>query len=245
MLRSAASLVLAVYLLLAPFVLPDAPQPRAALAAPAWAGFTVNSSADSNTADSILTLREALLVANGSLVSGFTAQERAQLATCIFDGSGTITGGCGAGIADEIRFAADYTITLGSVLPVLTDNGTYVHALPGQVVEVNANDIAGNVFKITGDDEWLDGLRMFGAGTDYSNVWITGTARRARIADNLIGDNDGNSPCGDPHAYGGIFINAAGSLPPGMRARGSTATPFSATAVRRARASAWLARITS
>ncbi|TMC58626.1 MAG: hypothetical protein E6J26_04900 [Chloroflexi bacterium] len=214
MFRASTLLGLRLILLLALLTLPYAPLAQPVAAAPSFVGFVVNSAADSNIADSVLTLREAIGVANGTLTAGFTAQEQAQLGGCTFDGGGNITGGCGAGTPEEIRFDANYTITLGSPLPDLSDNGTVIRTAfgYGSNVQINANHVAGNAFKITGDDVTLDGLRMYGAGTGFSNVWITGSAKRIVIANNYIGDDDGNSPCNDTNAYGGIYVDAAGPL---------------------------------
>lgn len=55
--------------------------------AQAAGSFTVNSSLDNNTKDSVLTLREAILVANGTLTNSLSAGEKAQLGGCTFTGS--------------------------------------------------------------------------------------------------------------------------------------------------------------
>lgn len=47
--------------------------------------FVVNSSADTVSTDSYLTLREAIRVANGDLTGPFTAPERAQLVPCLIN----------------------------------------------------------------------------------------------------------------------------------------------------------------
>lgn len=96
------------------------PGPAHGPSAPQEGSFFVNSSADSNAADSVLSLREALLVANGTLSSGLTAGEQAQLGGCSFSG-GAIVGGCGANITDTIMFASPMTITLASPLPAISD----------------------------------------------------------------------------------------------------------------------------
>ncbi|MFN8522600.1 MAG: Calx-beta domain-containing protein [Chloroflexota bacterium] len=72
----------------------------------------VNSAADSNVRDTVLTLREAILVATGGLAYGsLTAGERGQV-------SG---GGGGAAFADVITFAPSVTsVTLTGVLPPLS-----------------------------------------------------------------------------------------------------------------------------
>jgi parallel beta-helix repeat protein len=106
--------------------LPDERIGPAGPAAPLAGTLTVNSTADTSFFDSVLTLREALLVANGALTGPFTSAEQSQMSGCTFNASGFITGGCGAGIADNILFASALgfrpVITLNSPLPVINDS---------------------------------------------------------------------------------------------------------------------------
>ena len=105
--------------------LPDERIGPAGPAAPLAGTLTVNSTADTNSVDSVLTLREALLVANGTLTGPFTSAEQGQMAGCTFNASGFITGGCGAGIDDNILFASALgfrpVITLTNPLPPISD----------------------------------------------------------------------------------------------------------------------------
>ncbi|MDW8350938.1 MAG: right-handed parallel beta-helix repeat-containing protein, partial [Anaerolineae bacterium] len=93
--------------------------------APLAGTFTVNSTADTHAYDNFLTLREALLVANGALTGPFSPAEQAQLIGCSFNSSGWITGGCGANIHDTIFFAPALgfrpVITLAGPLPPISD----------------------------------------------------------------------------------------------------------------------------
>ncbi len=93
--------------------------------APLAGTFSVNTTADNNIGDNFLSLREAILVANGTLIGPFTAAEQAQLTGCSFNGAGSITGGCGANIQDSIFFAPALgfrpIITLSSALPPIND----------------------------------------------------------------------------------------------------------------------------
>src|SRR6266496_3140354 len=103
----------------------DSPLARAS------AGFVVNSTADNNVSDNELTLREAILVANGATgVGGLgrpaSAAEQVQLGGCTFSG-GLVIGGCGTSVADLISFAfSDGTIALNTPLPPLLDPGTTI-----------------------------------------------------------------------------------------------------------------------
>jgi parallel beta-helix repeat protein len=108
--------------------LPDERIGPAGPAAPLAGTLTVNSTADTSLVDSVLTLREALLVANGTITGPFTVAEQGQMSGCTFTTIGGfqyITGGCGAGIQDNIFFAPALgfrpVITLSSPLPPISD----------------------------------------------------------------------------------------------------------------------------
>lgn len=125
-------------------------------------------------------------------------------------------------VADQINFATNLTINLASTLQLTADNTTIV-ANPGQTVQINGAGITisasspyGNVFRITGSGVKLQGLRVYGSITNWSNIWITGTAQGVSIARNLIGDDTGASGgCGQsPNSYGGVFINSTGVVAP-------------------------------
>lgn len=119
------------------FVFTEPERAHAAPSAPLAGSFTVNSGSDNTTKDGSLTLREAILIANGgtggdgvgtglgrTLSDGEKAQINASPSTCAFGGSTgswTITGGCGDGIADTIYFNVYPGVTLLSYLPVIND----------------------------------------------------------------------------------------------------------------------------
>lgn len=113
----------------------------AAERAPAAGVITVSSVADTNLTDNFITLREALLIANGGITGPFTAAEQTFLAGCTINGSGFITGGCGAGTVDTIQF----TPTLG-IAPVITITA----ALPAinDSAQTNLNGAAFGVYPI-------------------------------------------------------------------------------------------------
>lgn len=135
-------------------------------AAPLAGNLFVNSTADVNSADAVLTLREALLVANGAMTGAFTSAEQAQMLGCTFNVSGFIVGGCGANIQDTIWFSTTLgfrpVITLAAPLPPISDTrptlllGAFSpfnnvqpvinaqnlsSAAPGLVVNSNGNEI--------------------------------------------------------------------------------------------------------
>jgi parallel beta-helix repeat protein len=123
------------------------------------------------------------------------------------------------GVPDTINFAASYTITLGTNLPNLTENQTTISASPSQPVWIDGDGVVQNIFRVTGLTVTLDGLRLYGAGTDYSNIWVTGSARNVTISDNVIGDDAPGflGSCGDsPDSYGGIYIDSSASAGSGQ-----------------------------
>lgn len=118
-----------------------AARPQPAVAAPGGV-FAVNSGADDTAFDGGLTLREAILVANGGTGAGglnrsVSDAEKAQLVGCTFTqdlsalpfSAWLITGGCAAG-GDTVRFDPAVTqVSLTDSLPNLTANGTKIQGL--------------------------------------------------------------------------------------------------------------------
>ncbi len=114
------------------------------------------------------------------------------------------------GVDNIISFISNYTITLTSPL-VLSATGTTIQTFPGQIVKIDANG-TGQVFRISAADTTLTGLRMYGSAIATAIVWISDSAERVRIANNLIGDDDPNplSPCGSsPNSQSGIYISSS------------------------------------
>ena len=114
----------------------------AALAVPG-ATLTVNSTGDTNTRDSTLTLREAIFLATGSLsVSALTSGECAQVSNSTFTPPCSTTDSIGAGAEDTAVFdAATFpsgtpaTITLSSSLFLSTGGDTVSGAGAGVIVD--------------------------------------------------------------------------------------------------------------
>ncbi|MEM7113865.1 MAG: right-handed parallel beta-helix repeat-containing protein [Chloroflexota bacterium] len=110
----------------------------------------------------------------------------------------------------SILFASDYRIQLQSPLPTISANNLMLQTQLGQEVNINGNNLPSNVLRITGSNTVIDGLRLYGSGAGFSNLWIGGAATNVIIANNIIGDDD--APSGDcglsDQSYGGIFIDA-------------------------------------
>ncbi|MEP7355917.1 MAG: right-handed parallel beta-helix repeat-containing protein, partial [Anaerolineales bacterium] len=79
--------------------------PTPALAGSPGGTFTVNTTGDTNVRDAVLSVREAVLVANGTLTGTFTSLEQTQLGGCSFS-SGNIIGACGDSLPDTIILPA-------------------------------------------------------------------------------------------------------------------------------------------
>jgi parallel beta-helix repeat protein len=137
--------IFALALSAAPIVYPAPIVHALTRAAPTAGSFIVNSLLDTNSADSVLTLREAILVANGTLNSGLTAGEQAQLGGCTFSG-GAIIGGCGAGLNDTIAFSVVGTINLSSALPDIND--TAALEITGPAFGLNSITLNGSALGI-------------------------------------------------------------------------------------------------
>ncbi|RCK72704.1 MAG: hypothetical protein ANABAC_1238 [Anaerolineae bacterium] len=168
--------------------------------------FVVNSSVDNSILDSVLTLREAIDVANGSLTGPFTAGEQAQLGGCTFDGSGMITGGCGGGVYDNITFDSSVTqIDLINILS-LTDAGTWINGSAG-VPRINASGInpPGNVFTIGGDHITISNLSIVNGDSGGNADIAVSSGKDARIAHTNLGSVPGATSC----TPGGITRNSA------------------------------------
>ena len=168
--------------------------PRVARASGA---FVVNSSTDNSNLDSVLTLREAIDVANGTLTGPFSPNEQAQLGGCTFNGSGMITGGCGGGVYDNITFHSSVTqINLINTLPALTDAGTWIDGNAG-VPRINASGInpPGDVFTINGNHITISHLSVVnGDSGSFADIAVL-SGKDARIAYNYLGSVPGATNC--------------------------------------------------
>ncbi len=173
----------------------------APMSEPTFGGtFTVNSGLDIDFYDSVLTLREAIEVSNGTLFTDLSDGEKAQLGGCTFvgsPGSWTITGGCGSGIADTIVFSGTLnTITLNSSpLPELTDANTLISGVGGWPMINALEESSGSVFKINGNNIGIQALSIYNTPPDDADIWIVG-GKGAYIENNHLGMTP-TGVCGD------------------------------------------------
>ena len=139
------------------------------------------------------------------------------------DGSGgtgsclTLSGGCTLRAAietaqaqagpDVINFSGDFTINLGSALPVLSETGLTIDGA-GHTIRINGGGNSLNIFRISGEAITLKNLRLYGSSAGYANIWLDIGAVEVEIANNIIGDdNVGAGGCGNSNAsYGGIYV---------------------------------------
>jgi parallel beta-helix repeat protein len=159
-------------------------------------GFVVNSDADSLELDDYLTLREAIMSANGTLTGPFGAGERAQLGGCSFNDFGVISSGCGAGVPDAITFSPSITqVLLTSGLPPLAGPagaGTSIEGNAG-LPRVDASGVIspGHLLVIDAPDITVASLSIVngaaGPGEGYAAIRIESHAVNAHIAGNFLG----------------------------------------------------------
>lgn len=167
----------------------------------------INSTLDISALDSVITLREALDIANGDLTGPFSVAEQAQLPGCAFSIGSIVAGSCGAGVADEIgidaMLGATAIIALGSALPAVNDtqpttidgiaNGFMLivdasgagAGADGLIISSNGNLLSG-LFVISAP---RDGIAVLGAGNTISmsgvlsstrnGVWLAGGSNLA------------------------------------------------------------------
>lgn len=160
---------------------------------------TVNSTADTNVADGVLDLREAMLLTTGAMaVSVLDSGECAQVTNSTYVGTCSTTDTIGTGSPDIIQFSsatfppsnnppAGQTITLASTLPAMSDSDTVDGSFAGVAVDGGSNTIT--CFSITGSSNSIYGLVVVRDCTVAFD--ITG-------ASNTIGTiNDSESDCAD------------------------------------------------
>ena len=178
---------------------------RAAHAAPAAGGtLTVNSSADNVISDTVLTLREALLIARGGtggdgvttgLGRPLSVAERAQTVGCSFSGTNNITGGCGANQPDTIQFANllfANIITLASSLPPIADSQPTTLDGSGTLnlyVNAGAIPVAHDALLISSDNNTVENLRI--ANSPRFNLYVSGASNKVQTLSSLSAGSHG------------------------------------------------------
>jgi len=184
---------------------------------------TVDSTGDTNSRDTVLTLREAMLLATGGLLVGALDRWEAD----------NVSGTPGESTADTIVFDPTVfppraRVTLGSALPTLSTGNDTVDG-SSALVMVDGASIALRCFWITSDSNTIKGLRIsncsigvemadgaqynlvegnviFGNETDGVHIWGSGTNGN-QIKGNYIGTN----AAGDvalPNGEDGVAIYA-------------------------------------
>jgi hypothetical protein len=144
--------------------------PAAAPTPVAAAGdFIVDTTADAVESDDFLSLREALMVANGTYRGPFSEAEQLRLAGCDFDVDGSIIGGCGKG-GDTIRF--DVTrIDLEGRLPAIVMPAVSVLGKNGSPrVDGRLMAKVGSAFTIDADDVRISGISIVNGPPDDGTI---------------------------------------------------------------------------
>jgi CSLREA domain-containing protein len=158
------------------------------------ATITVNTTADDSIPDSTLSLREAILVANGTLsLSALSPQEQAQV-------SGPLTSPAPDTIAFNIPGTGPHTISAASALPTITDpvtiDGTSESTSLGQpgtiTVQVNGNGRTGNGLTLGpgSDRSKILGLNI----ANFTGDGVSVNSSNNTIANNTIANNRQQSP---------------------------------------------------
>jgi len=160
--------------------------------------FTINTSNDSNTpGDNELSLREAIEVADGSLLGPFSAAERAQMANCTFDAGHNIGNSCGGG-NNLIKFNPTLTeARLTATLPTITANGITVDGAvnSGQIV-INGQALAADAFDVSASQFTLRNAAVINL-TGYA-VWSNAAIKGLVLANDNLGVPPGAGSCSDP-----------------------------------------------
>ena len=155
-------------------------------------GMIVNSTADTNSLDDYLTLQEAILVARGSLTSGFSDIEKTLLANggCTFITTpGVIDpGSCGSGVADTIIFTDTLgTINLTSPLPTLSDDDDNIFGVNGAPTINGASVSSGNLFTVDAPGITIAHLSILNGVENASTILIDSQSIGVEIRNNYIG----------------------------------------------------------
>ncbi|MGD0205284.1 MAG: LamG-like jellyroll fold domain-containing protein [Dehalococcoidia bacterium] len=194
------------------------------------ATITVNSTGDTSSRDGVLTLREAMLLANGGLAVGdLDSGECAQVSDSTYGPPCSTTDTIGAGSADTIEFnipgTGPHTIQPASALPDITDPVTIDgYTQPGASPNTNPPGSGRNAvlkieldgtnagagadgLRITAGNSTVKGLvinRFGGAGIELSGSGATGNV----VQGNYIGtDVAGTADVGNSLA--GLYIDGA------------------------------------
>lgn len=168
---------------------------------------TVNSNGDGNTGDALLTLREAIAITNNGTGGGvglgrtMTNGEKTQTSGCTCTGNDggdpsnptlgawTITGGCGAGSFESIRFAPSVTqifLNSGASSLSINDDGTWIDGSGLQVPWINAINLTVNTFVISASHVTISHLSLVNGYSGTSDIAVN-SGVDSRIAYNYIG----------------------------------------------------------
>jgi parallel beta-helix repeat protein len=194
-------------------------------AAPASGGavLTVNSSVDSvNVGDGVLSLSEAILVANGTLSGSFSYGERIQMHGCTFDNPGNITNACGGS-----NVLIQFTPTLTHV--VLTDRqymygpGTTISgSVASGVLIIDGSGGADNGFITFADDITIANLAIINIGGPAADVqtYVSNPHKGLRVFNSYLNVLPDTSSCSDPRltakaTFPAIVWVGAGTAGPG------------------------------
>jgi hypothetical protein len=190
---------------------------------------SVNSTADTNVRDSVMTLREAMLLATGGLSIGALTQEECyQVSGAIYLKAGCLrTPPPGAASADTIVFDASVfppgspaTIAINDDLPILSTGNDTIDGTSAGVIVDGTDATLSDCFNITSNNNTIKGLQI--SNCYITSVEIGGGAQNNTIGGSNPGEGNVISDCGmGSHVFIG-GSGTSGNVVKGNRIQGCT-----------------------
>ena len=182
--------------------------------------FLVTTANDADTrGDGVISLREAIEIANGTLAGPFDANEQTSLSGCFFNVSGFITNACGGG-NNTIQFSPVLTqVMINGRLPEMSTTNVLVdgHVTSGRVIVNNtANDLA---FWLGANDQTVENIAIINA-SDPIGVVSNIPLKHLAVSNSYLGVLPDSTSCSDPRIvrkpdFGIILFDGSGSAASG------------------------------
>ena len=182
-------------------------------AVPGMAGFQVNTNADNTEFDAYLTLREAMMAANGNFKAAYSPAEQLLMSGCTFSPAGVVTGGCGVG-GDYITFTAVVTTILPlTALPEIVKDGVQIYGTAGKTMIDMKSCADSDGFLISANGVYLYNLIIInnGGGNFQPLIMLKPGFKGLRVVGNYVGVTPTTTSCSDPlfnaRPSWGVYIN--------------------------------------
>ena len=189
---------------------------RAEIEGPAYM-ITVNSSSEGSIKDSVMTLREALLLARGGttlqgLGRTLSDAEKAQTTSCTFTGSTnnwSSNVGCTAGYDDVIKFSGlSIYVIITIALPLPAINDTAITTIEGGTTNpyIDAAGMgAGNALTITSNNNIVKNIGIY-AAPNGSNILVSGNNNTLQYIHSASAKTNGVHITGSHNTLDNTFI---------------------------------------